>query len=79
MKNLMVIVMKKLDVTGDICPVPVLKTKKALEELSEGEELEVVGDYKPALENIKRFAENNGYTVVLAEETDSGFRIVIKK
>ena len=75
----MVIVMKKLDVTGDICPVPVLKTKKALEELSEGEELEVVGDYKPALENIKRFAENNGYTVVLAEETDNGFRIVIKK
>ncbi|WP_048197517.1 sulfurtransferase TusA family protein [Methanocaldococcus sp. FS406-22] len=71
--------MKKLDVTGDICPVPVLKTKKALEELSEGEELEVVGDYKPALENIKRFAENNGYTVVLAEETDNGFRIVIKK
>ncbi|ADC70277.1 SirA family protein [Methanocaldococcus sp. FS406-22] len=75
----MVKVMKKLDVTGDICPVPVLKTKKALEELSEGEELEVVGDYKPALENIKRFAENNGYTVVLAEETDNGFRIVIKK
>ena len=71
--------MKKIDVTGDICPVPVLKTKKALEELKEGEELEVVGDYKPALESIKRFAENNGYTVVTAEETESGFRIVIKK
>ncbi|EHP89653.1 sulfurtransferase TusA family protein [Methanotorris formicicus] len=71
--------MKKIDVTGDICPVPVLKTKKALEELGGGEELEVVGDYKPALENIKRFAESNGYTVVSAEETDSGFRIVIKK
>ncbi|ACX72482.1 MAG: sulfurtransferase TusA family protein [Methanococci archaeon] len=71
--------MKTLDVKGDVCPVPVLKTKKALEELEEGEELEVIGDYKPALENIKRFVENNGYTVVLAEETEDGFRIVIKK
>ncbi|ENN95970.1 SirA family protein [Methanocaldococcus villosus KIN24-T80] len=71
--------MKRLDVTGDICPIPVLKTKKALEELKEGEELEVIGDYKPALENIRRFAENNGYTVILAEETDNGFRIVIRK
>ncbi|WP_456472172.1 sulfurtransferase TusA family protein [Methanocaldococcus sp.] len=71
--------MKRLDVTGDICPIPVLKTKKALEELPPGEELEVVGDYKPALENIKRFAENNGYIVVTAEETENGFRIVIKK
>ncbi|WP_456371937.1 sulfurtransferase TusA family protein [Methanocaldococcus sp.] len=71
--------MKKLDVTGDICPIPVLKTKKALEELKEGEELEVVGDYKPALENIKRFAENNGYKVVTYEETENGFRIVIRK
>jgi len=70
---------KTLDVKGDVCPVPVLKTKKALEELEEGEELEVIGDYKPALENIKRFVENNGYTVVLAEETEDGFRIVIKK
>jgi len=69
----------KIDVTGDICPVPVLKTKKALEQLKEGEELEVVGDYKPALENIKRFAVSNGYTVVTAEETENGFRIVIKK
>ncbi|CAB3287565.1 SirA family protein [Methanocaldococcus lauensis] len=71
--------MKKLDVTGDICPIPVLKTKRALEELKEGEELEVVGDYKPALENIKRFAENNGYKVVSYEETENGFRIVIRK
>ncbi len=75
----MVTFMKKLDVTGDICPIPVLKTKKALEELKEGEELEVVGDYKPALENIKRFAENNGYKVVTYEETENGFRIVIRK
>ncbi|WP_423792138.1 sulfurtransferase TusA family protein [Methanocaldococcus indicus] len=71
--------MKKLDVSGDICPIPVLKTKKALEELNPGEELEVVGDYKPALENIKRFVESQGHEVVKAEETENGFRIIIRK
>jgi len=47
--------------------------------MSEGEELTVIGDYKPALENITRFVEEHGHTVVSAEETESGFKIVIKK
>ncbi len=69
---------KTLDVSGDICPIPVLKTKKALEELNDGDELEVIGDYKPALENIKRFVLSQGHEVLETEETEKGFRIVIK-
>ncbi|WP_018154294.1 MULTISPECIES: sulfurtransferase TusA family protein [Methanothermococcus] len=69
----------ELDVSGTVCPIPVLKTKKALDSMSEGEELVVVGDYKPALENLKRYAEEHGHTVLSAEETDNGFKIVIKK
>ncbi|WP_192893835.1 sulfurtransferase TusA family protein [Methanofervidicoccus abyssi] len=69
----------ELDVRGLICPMPVLKTKKALEELPEGERLTVIGDYKPALENIKRFAETNGYKVVSIEDSGDTFKIVIEK
>jgi len=69
----------ELDVSGTVCPIPVLKTKKALDSMSEGEELTVIGDYKPALENITRFVEEHGHTVVSSEETESGFKIVIKK
>jgi len=69
----------KLDVSGTVCPIPVLKTKKALDSMNEGEELTVIGDYKPALENIKRFVEEHGYSVVSSEETENGFKIIIKK
>jgi len=69
----------ELDVRGLVCPMPVLKTKKALEELAKGERLTVIGDYKPALENIKRFAETHGYRVVSVEESKDFFKIVIEK
>ncbi|MBW9223810.1 sulfurtransferase TusA family protein [Methanothermococcus sp. SCGC AD-155-E23] len=69
----------ELDVRGLVCPMPVLKTKKALEELAKGERLTVIGDYKPALENIKRFAETHGYRVVSVEESKDLFKIVIEK
>ena len=69
----------ELDVRGLVCPMPVLKTKKALEELPNGERLTVIGDYKPALENIKRFAETHGYKVVSIEELNDTFKIIIEK
>ncbi|HID47161.1 MAG TPA: sulfurtransferase TusA family protein [Methanothermococcus okinawensis] len=69
----------ELDVRGLVCPMPVLKTKKALEGLAKGERLTVIGDYKPALENIKRFAETYGYKVVSIEECGETFKVVIEK
>ncbi|WP_048057939.1 sulfurtransferase TusA family protein [Methanothermococcus okinawensis] len=69
----------ELDVSGTVCPIPVLKTKKALDSIDDGEELTVIGNYKPALENIARFVEEHGHTVVSTEETEKGFKIVIKK
>ena len=69
----------KLDVCGLICPIPVLKTKKAMEELPEDETLIIVGDYKPALDNIKRFVKTHGYRIISTEESEERFKIVIKK
>ncbi|MBB6401782.1 tRNA 2-thiouridine synthesizing protein A [Methanococcus maripaludis] len=69
----------ELDVTGTVCPMPVLKTKKALDSLISGDELTVTGDYKPALQNIVRFVEDKGHEVLSTEESSDGFKIVIKK
>ena len=69
----------ELDVRGLVCPMPVLKTKSALEDLPEGERLTVIGDYKPALDNIKRFAKTHGYKVVSVEEFGDMFKVVIER
>ncbi|MHC1580677.1 sulfurtransferase TusA family protein [Methanopyrus sp.] len=69
----------ELDVRGKVCPMPVLETRKKLEEMDEGEVLKVVGDYPPAKDNIRRFAEEHGHEVLEVEEEDDRFVIYIRK
>jgi tRNA 2-thiouridine synthesizing protein A len=50
----------KLDCTGLVCPQPVAKTKRKINEMKVGDILEVSGDFAEAGENIKRFVEKHG-------------------
>ena len=69
--------MKVVDCRGLACPVPVLKTKEALEELEEGT-VKVIVDNKASKENVRRFAEKMGCSVKV-EEKNGEFHITIKK
>ncbi|MEZ4679143.1 MAG: sulfurtransferase TusA family protein [Caldilineaceae bacterium] len=55
--------LKQLDVRGEICPYPMMKTVQALKKLK-GDDLglEVVTDHAPALESIPTQAARLGYT-----------------
>ena len=57
---------KEVDGRGLKCPLPVINTKKALEEIKEGIITTVV-DNKVAKENIVRFAKSMTYKVSIAE------------
>ncbi|MBI9011207.1 MAG: sulfurtransferase TusA family protein [Clostridiales bacterium] len=50
-----------IDTSGLSCPEPVLKTKQAIK--NQPTSLEVIVDNNTALQNVKRFLENNKYTV----------------
>ena len=69
--------MKIIDCRGQACPIPVLKTKEALSQLEEGE-ITVIVDNKASRENVKRFAQKEGYSVEV-EEKDGLFYIKITK
>jgi selenium metabolism protein YedF len=69
--------MATLDCRGMSCPQPVLETKKALEK-SGGEEVLVLVDNPGSKENVRRFAESQGYRVDIAEEK-GGFAIRVQK
>lgn len=69
--------MKVVDCKGLACPVPVLKTKEALEEIESGT-IEVIVDNKASRENVKRFAERAGCRVTV-EERDGEYHIIITK
>ncbi len=59
--------MKTVDCRGQSCPQPVLETKKALERAGL-EEVLVLVDNPGSEENVRRFAESQGYSVTTAEE-----------
>jgi selenium metabolism protein YedF len=60
-------VAQELDVRGLNCPIPVVKTKKALESMEEGE-LSVLTERPDGCENVKRFAESQGCSVAVEEK-----------
>lgn len=69
--------MKEVDARGLACPQPVIMTKKALEELVEGELMCIV-DNITAKENVSRLANNLEHKYDI-EEKDGHFYIKIKK
>lgn len=62
--------MPKIDVTGEVCPRPVLIVREQLSGLSKDEELVVIGDYEPAKKNLTRTCEKHNYNVRV-QDTDS--------
>ena len=69
----------KIDCCNLACPEPVLKTKKALDELPKNSILEVVVNSISSIENVKRYASNNGFEYRVEELEDKTTLITIIK
>ena len=59
----------EVDVRGYSCPVPVVKTKKAMEE-NPGKELIVTADTRTSCDNISRLGNSSGYSIKISEKGD---------
>ena len=57
--------------------MPVVMVQKAVAD-GAPEELEVMVDNRCSLENVTRFARNQGYAVT-SEEVDGDYRLLLKK
>lgn len=68
--------MTEIDARGLSCPVPVVKTKKAMDS-DPAAEIAVLVDEEVARENVSRLARSRGYEVV-AERSSDGYRLVMK-
>jgi len=68
-----------LDLRGEICPMPVLKTRKKIKQMQKAQILKVTVDSPVAKENILRTIKEMGEEVVEVKEEDHMFHITIKK
>ncbi|KIL49242.1 sulfurtransferase TusA family protein [Jeotgalibacillus soli] len=58
-----------LDAKGLACPIPIVKTKKAIENLESGQVLEVLSTDKGAKSDLTAWTQSTGHTLVdYAEE-----------
>lgn len=67
--------MIEVDVRGFSCPVPVARTKKAMEE-NPAEPLSVLVESAVSKENVSRLAKGRGYSITVVDVED-GFRLVL--
>lgn len=68
-----------LDVKGMKCPMPVIKTKKAIEQLQVGQVLEVVATDPGSMADFRAWTKNTGHELLMAEEDSGVFRYEIKR
>ena len=67
-----------VDAMGDACPIPVIKTKKALAELNGSGELEVFVDNEIAVHNVSKMAANAGGDVASEQISEGKYRVAIR-
>jgi tRNA 2-thiouridine synthesizing protein A len=71
---------KTLDVRGEICPYPMMRTVSALKKLSADERtLEVVTDHAPALDTIPTQAARLGFETAVEDVGGSEWRLVLTR
>ena len=66
-------VQKELDTRGLNCPLPILKAKKALSEMSSGQVLKVVATDPGSVRDFQAFARQTGNELVEQSSLDSEF------
>ncbi|MFQ6043902.1 MAG: sulfurtransferase TusA family protein [Candidatus Poribacteria bacterium] len=68
-----------LDCTGYLCPLPVVKTKLLIEEMKQGEILEVISDDPGAKRDFPAWCEETGNKLLKMEEEQKGVMFYIRK
>ena len=72
-------IVQRLDATGLLCPLPVLKIRKRLKPLNPGELLEVMTDDAAALVDVPHFCNENEHTVVSQRDEGDSMVFLIRK
>lgn len=62
---------------GDICPIPVVKTKKVMDALTGPDQIEVLVDNETAMRNVMKLAKNSGAQAEQEQLGEKEYRVLI--
>ncbi|MFH2139786.1 MAG: sulfurtransferase TusA family protein [Pseudomonadota bacterium] len=70
---------KELNARGLSCPLPIVKTKKSLADMTPGQILKVISTDTGSVKDMAAFAEQTGNALVAQEEIGGEFVFYMKK
>ncbi len=70
---------KELDARGLNCPLPILRTKKALADLGSGQVLKVLATDPGSVKDFQTFSKQTGHELLSHAEVNKEFTFFMKK
>jgi tRNA 2-thiouridine synthesizing protein A len=70
---------KELDARGLNCPLPILRTKKSLSDMTSGQVLKILATDPGATKDFQAFAKQTGNTLLSTDEADNVFTFFMQK
>lgn len=70
---------KVIDTRGMRCPIPILKARKALNQLESDIYVEILASDHQTPRDFTVFCDENGYILKVNETVEDGYRFVIYK
>ena len=69
----------ELDLSGLVCPLPLLKTKQALNRMESGQKIKVLATDPGSEQDFQVFAEQSGNKLLEMQQLDSQFQYLLQK
>ena len=70
---------KTLDCSGLSCPMPVVKTKKAIKDMEIGQNLEMISTDPGSIPDMQAWSRQTKHDLLEEEDQGTKFRFLIKK
>ncbi len=68
-----------IDTLGLYCPIPIIKTAKAIQSLQAGQVLEVISDDEGIRKDLPAWCKSSGHEFLGMEEEDGEYRGYVRK
>ncbi len=70
---------KELDARGLNCPLPILRTKKALTDMASGQVLKILATDPGSVKDFQAFSKQTGNALLSSETANAEFVFFLKK
>ncbi len=70
---------RQIDCTGLFCPMPIVKTREAMTQMTAGQVLEMLSDDPASDPDMRSWARNTGHELLDVTRNGAVYRFVIRK